>query len=135
VRAALAVAATALAVTAAGCGGGTPKTTTAATATSGGVKPCILSPKQRAHAAAARHEIARMHRLEAPLTTWKQTGPVALELAVERFLLDVGGLPVDLRGSLIHEAKSAVGLCGDCFQALEAEEPVMSNRLGRSRCG
>ncbi|MBV8259335.1 MAG: hypothetical protein JO073_16135 [Actinobacteria bacterium] len=76
-----------------------------------------------------------MQRAERPLTTWKDTGPPAMELAVERFLLDVGGLPVDLRGALIDKAKASVGLCGDCFQALEAEEPVPSTRLGGKRCG
>jgi len=43
-------------------------------------------------------------------------------------------LPIDTRATLIHKAKAAVGLCGLCFQGLEAEEPVISSRLGEARC-
>lgn len=75
-----------------------------------------------------------MRKAEAPLTKWKPTGPPKMELAVERFLLDVGALPVNVKADLIDKAKSAVGLCGDCFQALEAEEPVVSTRIGGNRC-
>jgi hypothetical protein len=139
VRTALAAAVALLALAAAGCGGGggggTAQTTRATTtARAGGIRPCILSARQRAAVAAARREIARMHRLEAPLTKWKPTGPSKLELAVERFLLDVGELPVDVKAQLMNKAKSAVGLCGDCFNAIEAEEPVPTTRLGGSRC-
>ncbi len=134
-RAALAATVALLALGAAGCGGGgTAALPTTAATTTGGVRPCTLSAKQRAAVAAARHEIARMHRLEAPLTKWKPTGPYTLELAVERFLLDVGELPVDVKAQLMNRAKSAVGLCGDCFNAIEAEEPVPTTRLGGKRC-
>jgi hypothetical protein len=75
-----------------------------------------------------------MHRLEKPLTTWKPTGPMPLELAVNRFLLDVGPLPADPKGRLMRQAKGAVGLCGDCFNAIEALEPALQNRFGRSPC-
>jgi hypothetical protein len=84
--------------------------------------------------AAARSEIVRMHRLEQPMHTWHERGPTPLELAVNRFLLDVGPLPVNVKGRLIDLGKSAVGLCGDCFNALEAEEPAIQTRIGRSPC-
>jgi hypothetical protein len=41
---------------------------------------------------------------------------------------------VDERGLLIDKAKSAVGLCSDCFDALEAIEPAVVTRLGGSPC-
>jgi hypothetical protein len=75
-----------------------------------------------------------MHRLEQPLRKWQPTGPKALELAVNRFLLDVGPLPVNVKGRLMSLGKSAVGLCGDCFDAIEAEEPAVQTRTGNSPC-
>jgi len=75
-----------------------------------------------------------MHRLELPLKTVHATGPPALENAVNRFLLDVGPLPSDIKGRLMNKAKAATGLCHDCFNAIEAEEPVIQTRLGRPRC-
>jgi hypothetical protein len=75
-----------------------------------------------------------MHQLEQPLKTVHKQGPLKLELLLNRFLLSVGALPVDDRALLIRKAKSAVGLCEDCFQALEAEEPAVQTRLGESPC-
>jgi hypothetical protein len=122
------VATVALAATA--CGGSSrPRTTSAAAA-----PKCSLSAKQHRAIRRARHEIALMRRLERPLNKWKPTGPEPLELAVNRFLLDIGVLPVDERGLLIRKAKAATGLCGDCFQALEALEPATQTRLGESPC-
>ena len=78
--------------------------------------------------------IARMHRLEAPLKTVHKHGPLALELELNRFLLAIGVLPVDERGLLIRKAKSATALCQDCFDALEAIEPALQTKFGRSPC-
>ncbi len=78
--------------------------------------------------------IVRLHRLEAPLKTVHRHGPRALELELNRFLLSIGVLPVDQRALLIRKAKSAVGLCEDCFDALEAIEPAVQTRLGGSPC-
>ena len=44
-------------------------------------------------------------------------------------------LPVNVRAHLLHLAKNATGLCGLCFQGLEAEEPVLATRAGEGRCG
>ena len=52
-----------------------------------------------------------------------------------RFLLDSANLPVNIRANLLHLAKASVGLCGLCFGALEAEEPVLAGKLGRNPCG
>ncbi len=82
----------------------------------------------------AKLMIVRMHKLEAPLKTVHEHGPRALELELNRFLLSVGFLPVDQRALLIRKAKSAVGLCKDCSDALEAIEPAVQTRLGGSPC-
>jgi hypothetical protein len=118
--------------TAAGCGGGShpPTTTRAATP----APKCTLSAKQRRAIRRADRMIVRMHRLEAPLKTVHEQGPRALELELNRFLLAIGVLPPNERALLIRKAKSAVGLCRDCFDALEALEPAVATRLGGSAC-
>lgn len=115
---------------AAGCGGSrhaAPQTTSANRA-------CVLSLAQRRDVRSAKREIVRIRRLEQPLKTWHPTGPTKLELAVDRFLLDVGPLPVDAKERLMNRAKSASALCGDCFNAIEAEEPAVQTRIGHSPC-
>jgi hypothetical protein len=78
--------------------------------------------------------IGQMHRLDETLKTVHEHGPMKLELLLNRFLLSIGVLPVDDRALLIRKAKSAVGLCRDCFDALEAIEPAIQTRLGGSPC-
>ena len=75
-----------------------------------------------------------MHRLDSPLKTVHEHGPMKLELLLNRFLLSIGVLPVDDRALLIRKAKSAVGLCRDCFDALEALEPSLQTKFGESPC-
>jgi hypothetical protein len=82
----------------------------------------------------AKRMIVRMHKLEAPLKTVHAQGPRGLELELNRFLLSIGVLPANERALLIREAKSAVALCQDCFDALEALEPAVQTRLGESPC-
>jgi hypothetical protein len=78
--------------------------------------------------------IVRMHHLEAPLKTVHPVGPRALENELNRFELAIGVLPPDERALLIRKAKSAVALCQDCFDALEAIEPAVATRMGGSAC-
>jgi hypothetical protein len=124
----VAVAVVVLATVAAGCGGAH----SAAPVTH--AKSCPITPKLRRDIAAAKREIPRMHRLDEKLKTVHPTGPMPLEYAVNRFLLDVGPLPVNVKGRLMDLGKSAVGLCQDCFNAIEAEEPTAQTRMGRPPC-
>ena len=78
--------------------------------------------------------IVQMHRLDDRLETVHDHGPMKLELLLNHFLLSIGVLPVDDRALLIRKAKSAVGLCHDCFEALEAMEPAVQTSLGESPC-
>ncbi len=78
--------------------------------------------------------IVQMHRLDSPLKTVHEHGPMKLELLLNRFLLSIGVLPVDDRALLIRKAKSAVGLCRDCFDALEAHRAGLQTKLGESPC-
>jgi hypothetical protein len=127
------VLASALALAGASCGGGShPRATTRASAA--GPPKCTLSAKQQRVIRRAKVMIVRMHRLDESLKTVHEHGPMKLELLLNRFLLSVGILPVDDRALLIRKAKSAVGLCRDCFDALEAIEPAIQTRLGGSPC-
>jgi hypothetical protein len=116
---------------AAGCG----SSPHAATITA--AKGCVLSAKQWRAVAAAQRDIRRLRRLEAPLTTYSQQGTPALEDGTNQVLLDIGrgNLPINTRARLLRLAKGAVGLCGLCFGALEAEEPALASRLGKAECG
>lgn len=131
----LAIAALTLAavLVAAGCGGSShtaPQQTTASSAP----RSCPLSAAQHRDVARAKREIILMHRLEQPLKTVHATAPPPLENAVNRFLLDVGPLPSDIKGRLMDLGKSASALCKDCFDAIEAAEPTVQTRLGRPAC-
>jgi len=120
---------------AAGCGGGsTTPTLTRTRASAAGPPKCTLSPKQRRLIVRLKGMIVRMHQLEQPLKTVHEHGPIKLELLLNRFLLSVGALPVDDRALLIRKAKSSVGLCRDCFDALESAEPALQTRFGESPC-
>jgi hypothetical protein len=121
----------ALAVAVAGCGGGS-QPTTATRASAAGPPKCTLSVKQRRVITRAKRMIVEMHRLDSRLKTVHAHGPMKLELLLNRFLLSIGVLPVDDRALLIRKAKSAVGLCRDCFDALEAMEPAVQTKLGES---
>jgi hypothetical protein len=118
--------------TAAGCGGGSRAQTTTRTATA--APKCTLSAKQRRAIRRARGLIVEMHRLERPLKTVHEAGPRRLEQELNRFLLTIGTLPPDERGLLIRQAKSAVALCQDCFDALESAEPALATRFGGRPC-
>src|SRR4051812_37211411 len=119
--------------TAAGCGGGgaNPPTTTRR---EGAAPRCPLSAKQRRVIGGAKGMIVRMHRLELPLKTVHEVGPRKLEQELYRFMLTIGTLPPDERGLLIRQAKSAVALCQDCFDALESMEPALATRFGGRPC-
>ena len=118
----------------AGCGGGNSHPATRTRASAAGPPKCTLSTKQRRVILRAKAMIVQMHRLERPLKTVHARGPMKLELLLNRFLLSIGVLPVDDRALLIRKAKSAVGLCRDCFDALEAEEPALQTKFGESPC-
>ncbi len=100
------------------------------------VAKCRLTVAQKRAVASAQVDIRRLRRIQAPLHTFSQRGTPAQERVTGQFLADLTRvrLPIDTRAKLIHLAKAAVGLCGLCFQGLEAEEPVISGHLGEPRC-
>jgi hypothetical protein len=71
---------------------------------------------------------------------FSQHGAPTQEAVTGRFLLDLGSakLPLNVFAHLLHLAKAAVSLCGDCSQGLETEEPFLGNRgadFGIAGCG
>jgi hypothetical protein len=128
-----------LGLVAAGCsnGGGHP----AATATPDAPRssaPCKLDRAQRRTVARAVADIRRLRRIEATVQTFSQRGAPNQERLTGKFLLDLGAtkLPVNVFSSLLHRAKAATRLCGDCSTGLETEEPVLGNRgLSHGACG
>ncbi len=136
---ALALAVAVLALVAAGCNsrGGHPAATAGAGA--GAARrsaPCTLGRAQRRAIARSLADIRRLRRIQSPLQTFSQHGAPNENTVTGKFLLDLGSakLPVNVRSHLIHLAKAAADLCGDCSQGLEAAEPFLGNR-GEDRCG
>jgi len=136
-KGALALAATALALPAAGCGnsGGQPAAT-AALSTPRSTAPCKLDRAQRRTVARALADVRHLRRIQAPMQTFSQHGAPTQNKVTGKFLVDLGSseLPPNAHAHLLHLAKTAVSLCGDCSQALEADEPFLGSR-GETRCG
>jgi hypothetical protein len=89
----------------------------------GGAKQACQSPKEQRAAA-----------LPAPD---KLKGNAAINRATDRFLRDVQTAPIDnlKRNRLIdHAAALLLGSCSQCFQALEAERPIVSIAHGDRGC-
>jgi hypothetical protein len=125
-----------LAVLAAGCGGnGGRHAVAAAPPPAPAPKTCKLTAAQHRAIAKSRRDIRRLREIQKPLHTFSQHGTPAQESMTTKFLLDSANLPVNIRANLLHLAKASVGLCGLCFGALEAEEPVLAGKLGRNPCG
>ena len=123
-----------LAFAAAGCSSGGSGRSAAASTT---VKPrssapCNLSAAQRRTVALARADIQRLRRIEGPVQSFSQQGAPHEEEVTGKFLLDLGStkLPVNVFSHLLHQAKVATRLCGDCGSSLETEEPVLGSRSG-----
>ncbi|TML53863.1 MAG: hypothetical protein E6G15_08525 [Actinobacteria bacterium] len=130
------------ALTVAGCGAARhaapAATTTRTTTTSHPVGPCKLDAGQRRAVLLALRDIRKLRKIQAPLHRFSERGTPAQEAETGHFLADMTSakkLPVNVRAHLLHLAKNATGLCGLCFQGLEAEEPVLATRAGEGRCG
>jgi hypothetical protein len=126
-----------LALVAAGCGNSSGHSAASAPVnTPRSSAPCKLDRAQRRGLARALADIRRLRRIEAPVQTFSERGAPTQNMVTGKFLLDAGSahLPLNLYARLVHEAKAAVRLCGDCSQGLEAAEPVLGTRAHK-RCG
>jgi hypothetical protein len=128
---ALALALAALALVAAGCShNGGHRASTATPVTPKSSAPCKLDKAQRRTVALARADIRRLRRIQAPVQRFSERGAPGQEALTGKFLLDLGStkLPLNVFSRLLHQAKTATSLCGDCGSGLETEEPVLGNR-------
>ena len=135
---ALALGVAVLGLAAAGCNnsGGHP----AATATAGTPRtsaPCKLDRAERHAVARALADIRHLRRIQAPMHAFPQHGAPTQNVVTGKFMLDVGSakLPLNVRSHLIHLAKAAVSLCGDCSVGLEGDEPFLGTHQVEKRCG
>jgi len=126
----------------AGCGNGGGHTAATPTVSTSGSSPaCKLDRVQRRAVARARADIRRLRRIQAPMRKFSQHGAPHQEEVTGKFELDLGSthLPLNVYSHLLHRAKTAVSLCGDCGQSLEAAEPFLGHRgaahAQEGRCG
>jgi hypothetical protein len=137
VTGALALAVAALALLAAGCGGSGPHHVATATAgTPRSSAACKLDRAQRRGRVRAVADIRRLQRIEARMQTFSERGAPGQEQLTGKVILELGSahLPLNVYSSLLHRAKAAVRLCGDCSTGLETVEPVLGTRA-HQRCG
>jgi hypothetical protein len=108
-------------------GGHRAATATASTPSSSA--PCKLDRARRRTVARALADIRRLRRIRAPMQTFSQHGAPTQNVVTGKFMLDLGSthLPLNVFAHLLHLAKAAVRLCGDCSQGLEADEPFLGN--------
>jgi hypothetical protein len=124
----------ALAVSAAACGGA--KKHAAATASSVTTTRCPHQVTAR-WTARLQHDVKAIRRAAERPTKDMLKGNPAINVATDRFLLDVNKAPIDLLAKnrfIDHAAGALVGSCQQCFQALEAGRPIPAiSHAGR--CG
>ncbi len=130
--AALALAVGALAFLAAGCSSGGKHAVATTAASPKSPAPCKLTKAQRRTVALALADIRHLRRIQAPVQSFSQRGAPGQEEMTGQFQLDLGStkLPVNVFSHLLHLAKVATRLCGDCGSSLETEEPVLGSRSG-----
>lgn len=110
----------------AACGSsGAGRGTTAARRTTTAKAACPQAARARRHIARVPGDLAALRRAAA-------TGSHdATSRAADRFMLDVAYEPPLRRNRLIdHAAAAVVGVCEDCFQALEAMRPIPALKIG-----
>ena len=85
------------------------------------------NPKLQRDLALINADLARLRKLTAPITRSSLMGTPAIQRATGRFLddLQTSTIPLINRNRLIDHAAAAVsGVCGQCFQMLEAARPI-----------
>jgi hypothetical protein len=89
--------------------------------------PPAQSPRVKHDLARIHADLARLRTLTAPVTTSSLMGTPAIQNATGRFLDDLttSKIPLIQQNRLIDFAAAAVtGVCGQCFQMLEAARPI-----------
>ena len=120
----------ALAVVAAGCGGGSAPKHSAA--------PGCAKTRTSRGLERVRRDIAAIRRAALTVPPGHTfNGNAAVGAATDRFLLDLFKAPISnlQRNRLIDHAMSALlSQCQQCFEALEAQRPIVTIRFRDSAC-
>jgi hypothetical protein len=137
---ALVVSVSVLGLVATGCGNGSHPAATSTASTARPAASCKLNKAQRRAVALALVDIRRLRRIEASVQTFSQRGAPGENELTGKVRVDLGSanLPLNTFGHLLHLAKVAVRLCGDCSVGLEGEEPFLGHQGGdlpHSGCG
>ena len=103
----------------------------------GGTKHGCQNPREQKALSRLNADLTAIRKAaKLPVTDALKGGP-EINKATDRFLIDVQTAPVDnlQRNRLIdHAAAQLLGSCTQCFQALEAERPVVSIAHGDQGC-
>jgi hypothetical protein len=84
-------------------------------------------PRLQRDLARAQADLARLRRVTATVHRSSLMGTPAIQAATGAFLdhLETSSIPLRRRNRLIDHAAAAVsGVCGQCFQMLEAARPI-----------
>ena len=116
----------------AGCGGGSTSRPAASPTLA---KSCDTAAAARGRARLRRDVVAIRHAARLKTRDTLKGNP-AVNVATDRFLLDMARAPIDLLEKnrfIDHAAGALAGSCEQCFQALEAERPIPAVAHG-GRC-
>ncbi len=103
----------------------------------GGAKQACTSPKERQAMARLDVDLTAIEHAAALPAPDSLKGNAAINRATDRFLLQVETAPIDnlKRNRMIdHAAALLHGSCEQCFQALEAERPIVNIAHGDLGC-
>ena len=85
--------------------------------------------KARAHVSRVAGDLARLREAA------RSGSHAATSKAADRFMLDVAYEPPRKENRLLDKAAAlVVGVCDDCFQALEAMRPIPALKYGGATC-
>jgi hypothetical protein len=103
----------------------------------GGAKQACTSPRAKQALVRIDGDLAAIKRAAALPTADQLKGNPAINRATDSFLLHVETAPIDnlQRNRLIdHAAALLLGSCEQCFQALEADRPIVNIAHGDLDC-
>jgi hypothetical protein len=103
----------------------------------GSAKQACSSPREKQALARLDADLTAIKRAAVLPTTDRLKGNPAINHATDSFLLHVETAPIDnlQRNRMIdHAAALLLGSCEQCFQALEADRPIVSIAQGDLDC-
>jgi hypothetical protein len=127
----------ALVVAATGCGSRTagPSPSPAPAAVSPGA--CSLTSVTRAQLARAYRDLTRLRTVASRETRYRELGSLKMQNAAGRYLDDLVDSKLDpyrVNRMLDLGISTSVGVCGQCFQMMEASRPIPAMKYDPKPC-